>query len=281
MVGESGSGKTTIGRMLMRLVEPTSGSIGFEGRDILALSGRPLRQLRAGLQFVFQDPWSSLNPRLSIRSLIEEPLRIHTALSAAGRRTRLEALVQRVHLKADLLDRFPGQLSGGQLQRVCIARALATEPRLLILDEPTSALDLSVRASIIELLQEIQDTSGMGMVFISHDLATVRSISKRVMVLYRGTIIEEGPTEDVFERPRHPYTQALMTAHLPPDPAIPVHPQRLTGDPPSPSAVPEGCVFATRCPIAIEQCSMQNPQLLPVANENRRVALQKAACLRL
>ena len=281
MVGESGSGKTTIGRMLMRLVHPTSGSIAFEGRDILTLPERALRKLRSELQFVFQYPWSSLNPRLSIRSLIEEPLRIHTALSAAARRAKLEGLVQRVHLKADLLNRFPGQLSGGQLQRVCIARALATEPKLLILDEPTSALDLSVRASIIDLLREIQDASGMGMVFISHDLATVRSISKRVVVLYRGTIVEEGPIEDVFGLPRHPYTKALMSAHLPPDPAIPVHPERLAGEPPSPSAVPEGCVFATRCPIAIEQCATQNPQLLPVANGNRRVALQKAACLRL
>jgi oligopeptide/dipeptide ABC transporter ATP-binding protein len=281
MVGESGSGKTTIGRMLMRLLRPTSGAIAFGGRDISTLSERAARAMRADLQIVFQDPWSSLNPRLSIRSLIEEPLLIHTTLSKAERRDRADALARRVHLSTDLLDHYSGQLSGGQLQRVCIARALATDPKLLVLDEPTSALDLSVRASILDLLKELQNESGMAMVFISHDLATVRFISDRVIVLYAGSIVEEGATGDVFDHPQHPYTKALMSAHLPADPTAVVHPERLSGDSPSPIALPPGCAFATRCPRVIPQCSASSPSLLPVMDDGGRATSQKAACIRL
>ena len=281
MVGESGSGKTTIGRMLMRLLRPTSGAIAFDGRDISTLSERATRTLRADLQIVFQDPWSSLNPRLSIRSLIEEPLLIHTTLSKAERRDRADALARRVHLSTDLLDHYSGQLSGGQLQRVCIARALATDPKLLVLDEPTSALDLSVRASIVDLLKELQNESGMAMVFISHDLATVRFISDRVIVLYAGSIVEEGPTGDVFDHPQHPYTKALMSAHLPADPTVVVHPERLSGDSPSPIALAPGCAFATRCPIVIPQCSARSPSLLLVMDDGGGATSRKAACIRL
>jgi oligopeptide/dipeptide ABC transporter ATP-binding protein len=275
MVGESGSGKSTIGRLILRLIAPTAGRILFEGRDIAALSERQMRPLRAAIQIVFQDPWAALNPRLRARDLIEEPLLLHTPLDRAERRARAEALAERVHLSRAMLDRFPAELSGGQLQRVCIARAIATNPRLIVLDEPTSSLDLSVRAGILDLLHELRTETGAAMLFITHDLGTVRLISDRVLVLYLGRVVEEAPTATIFDRAAHPYTQALLSAHLPADPAAPLRRHVLEGEIPSPIGLPPGCGFASRCPVAAARCRTDAPALEALGPAHR------AACLRI
>ncbi len=262
LVGESGSGKSTLGRCLLRLLAPTAGTVRFEGDDITAWPERRLRRLRSAMSMVFQDPWSALNPRMRIRALIEEPLLLHCALSAAERRARGEALATAVRISPDQLDRMPGELSGGQLQRVCIARAIATNPRLIVLDEPTSSLDLSVRAGILDLLAELRASTGSAMVFITHDLATLRLIADRVAVLYLGRIIEEGPAGRVLADPLHPYTQALLSAHLSADPAERSRRIRLQGEIPSPINRPPGCSFATRCPLAEPRCNAVQPPLL-------------------
>ncbi|MBL8835618.1 MAG: ABC transporter ATP-binding protein [Alphaproteobacteria bacterium] len=275
MVGESGSGKSTIGRAVLRLLEPTSGSIHFQGRDIAHLPERALRPLRADMQIVFQDPWAALNPRLRARDLIEEPLLLHTDLDKVARRSRAAGLADRVHLSDALLDRYPAELSGGQLQRVCIARAIATNPKLIVFDEPTSSLDLSVRAGILELLHELRTETGAAMLFITHDLGTVKLISDRVLVLYLGRIVEEAPTGAIFERGAHPYTQALMSAHLPPDPSVRLRRHVLEGEIPSPIGLPPGCGFASRCPLAVERCRTLSPPLEALGPSHR------AACLRI
>jgi oligopeptide/dipeptide ABC transporter ATP-binding protein len=274
LVGESGSGKSTIGRILTRLTAPSAGTLRFAGADMLALSARDLRALRAKLQIVFQDPWASLNPRLRVRRLIEEPLLLHSPMDAAERRAAAERLAARVRLGTAALDRHPVDLSGGQLQRVCIARALATGPELLVLDEPTSSLDLSVRAGILDLLHGLRAETGMAMLFISHDLATVRLICDRVLVLYLGRVIEEGPAEAIFAAPRHPYTQALLSAQLSPDPRRRAQRLPLTGEIPSAADPPAGCGFAGRCPHAIAACAAAAPPLVEVAQG------QRAACIR-
>ncbi|MCC7426649.1 MAG: ABC transporter ATP-binding protein [Alphaproteobacteria bacterium] len=276
MVGESGSGKSTIGRTVLRLLSPTAGRILFQGRDISTLPERQCRSLRAEMQMVFQDPWSALNPRLRARALIEEPLLLHSGLGRAERRDKVEALAARVRLGSALLERFPSELSGGQLQRVCIARAIATEPKLIVLDEPTSSLDLSVRAGILELLHELKQETGAAMLFISHDLGTLRLISDRIVVLYLGSVVESGPTRAIFERPEHPYTQALMSAHLPADPTVALSRHVLKGEIPSPINLPPGCGFASRCPLAIERCRAAMPPLAPVPGDNHH-----AACIRI
>jgi oligopeptide/dipeptide ABC transporter ATP-binding protein len=275
MVGESGSGKSTIGRAILRLVTPTAGRIVFQGEDIAGLPERRLRPLRAAMQIVFQDPWAALNPRLRARALIEEPLLLHTKLDPAARRARAEALAERVHLSRAMLDRFPAELSGGQLQRVCIARAIATNPKLIVLDEPTSSLDLSVRAGILQLLHELRSETGAAMLFITHDLGTVRLISDRVLVLYLGRIVEEAPTDAIFAQAAHPYTQALLSAHLPADPAEKLRRHVLEGEIPSPIGLPPGCFFASRCPLALERCRAASPPLETIAPSHR------AACLRI
>ena len=275
MVGESGSGKSTIGRAVLRLIEPTAGAIHFQGRDIAHLPERTLRPLRAEMQIVFQDPWAALNPRLKARDLIEEPLLLHTDLDRARRRSRAAALADRVHLSEALLDRYPAELSGGQLQRVCIARAIATNPKLIVFDEPTSSLDLSVRAGILELLHELRRETGAAMLFITHDLGTVRLISDRIIVLYLGRIVEEAAAATIFDEGAHPYTQALMSAHLPPDPFARLSRHVLEGEIPSPIGLPPGCGFASRCPRAVERCRATEPKLEAVAPGHR------AACLRI
>ena len=275
LVGESGSGKSTLGRCLVRLLAPTAGSVRFENADITAWPERKLRPLRAAMTMVFQDPWSALNPRMRVRRLIEEPLLLHGRLSAAERRARGEALAESVHISAAQLDRMPGELSGGQLQRVCIARAIATSPRLIVLDEPTSSLDLSVRAGILDLLAELRASTGAAMVFITHDLATLRLIADRVAVLYLGSIVEEGPAGRVLEDALHPYTQALLSAHLSADPAERSRRIHLQGEIPSPINRPPGCGFATRCPLAEPRCSAAPPALL--AHEPGHLA----ACVRI
>jgi oligopeptide transport system ATP-binding protein len=217
LVGESGCGKSTVARSLVRLVRPTAGTIGFDGTELTALSDDAFNKVRPSLQMVFQDPTASLNPRLSVRRMVEEPLKLHTKLGAAERRERTEAVLEEVGLGADLTDRYPHELSGGQRQRVNIARALVTNPRLLVLDEPTSALDVSLRARVILLLEELRARHGLSYLFISHDLATVRYLASRVAVMYLGVIVEEAETAELFDNPAHPYTRALLAAVPVPD----------------------------------------------------------------
>ena len=262
LVGESGSGKTTLGRLALQLERVTSGRVLLEGRDITQLSQSALRALRPHMQMVFQDPWATLNPRMRIRSVLEEPLKLHTPLSASERLARIVGMAERVHLGGSLLDRFPAQLSGGQLQRVALARALMTQPRLVVLDEPTSSLDLSVRAEILELLAELRAQSQVSYLFITHDLGTVRLIADRIVVLYLGAIVESGPTAQIFNEARHPYTRALFSAQLSTD----VRERRervvLQGEIPSPVNLPRGCSFAGRCPAADDRCRVERPPLV-------------------
>ena len=276
MVGESGSGKSTIGRLAVALLGPTSGSVAVDGADLAALKAAELRALRARMQIVFQDPWSALNPRMSVGRQIGEPLVLHTTLSRSERRAKVAALADQVRLPTAFLSRTPSELSGGQLQRVCIARAIATDPALIVLDEPTSSLDLSVRAGILDLLAELRSELGVAMLFISHDLGTVKLVSDRIVVLYLGTVVEEGPAAAVFEDPAHPYTQALLSAHLPPDPKAKLARHVLEGEVPSPINLPKGCRFSSRCPLAIEACRSALPPLIPTGPDGRR-----AACIRI
>ncbi len=275
LVGESGSGKSTIGRCVTRLLRPTGGSIHFLGQDITSLSDAACRPMRAQMQIVFQDPWSALNPRMRIGDLIAEPLLLHSRLPATERRDRAESLARRVRLTTELLGRFPAELSGGQLQRVCIARAIATDPRLIVLDEPTSSLDLSVRAGILDLLAELRAETGTAMIFISHDLGTVKLICDRILVLYLGAVVEEASAATLFEAPAHPYTQALISAYLPADPIAPLRRIALEGEVPSPINLPPGCHFAGRCPVALPRCRSEAPRLDILSPGHR------AACLRI
>lgn len=261
LVGESGCGKSSLGRAIVRLETPQSGKILLRGRDLLPLDGKALRRHRRDLQMIFQDPYGSLNPRLSIRSALDEVLRLHAGMDKAARTARAEELMEMVGLDPTQLDRYPHQFSGGQRQRIGIARALATEPALIVADEPVSALDVSVQASIINLLQEIREKTGTAFLFIAHDLAVVEHISHRIMVMYLGRIMESGPAHDVCAAPRHPYTRALLSA-------VPtIHPETgkkrilLGGDVPSPLAPPEGCPFHPRCPYAQERCRRECPPL--------------------
>lgn len=276
LVGESGSGKSTIGRSVVRLNRPTSGKILFGDRDITAIKEREMRSLRKEIQIVFQDPYSALNPRMKVGNLIGELVKLHFPdLSVADRRDRVVALAARVHLNEDLLSRFPNELSGGQLQRVCVARALAPNPKLIVLDEPTSSLDLSVRAGILELLGELQRDTGVSMLFISHDLETVQLVSHRILVLYLGSIMESGPSDSVFNAPAHPYAQALLSADLPPDPEIKLDRKILSGEVPGPVHLPPGCPFAPRCPIVRGECSQAKPAALEVGTNHL------ASCVRI
>ncbi len=276
LVGESGSGKTTIGRCVIRLLEPTGGTILFNGQDITHLPESKCRSLRGKMQIIFQDPYRALNPRMRVGRLIGEMLMLHTDLDRDARRVRALELAEQVRLNADLLSRFPNELSGGQLQRVCIARAIASNPALIVLDEPTSSLDLSVRTSILELLKELQASTGAAMLFISHDLETLSFVSNRIIVLYLGSIVESGPAKTVFEHPAHPYTQSLLSAHLPTDPEEPLQRHLLEGEVPGPINLPPGCPFEPRCPIAIPACARTMPAPRPLNGEEHT-----AACIRI
>ena len=277
LVGESGSGKSTLGRCVLRLIAPSGGRILFDGQDITTAPESRCRALRGAMQMVFQDPWAALNPRMTARDLIEEMLLLHTKLSRADRREEATRLGLRVRLPAAMLDRYPSELSGGQQQRVCIARAIATKPKLIVLDEPTSSLDLSVRAGILDLLAELKEETGAAMLFITHDLGTLRLMADRVMVMYLGQVVEEAPAAAIYEAPAHPYTQALMSAHLPADPAVTLARHVLTGEIPSPINLPPGCFFASRCPVALPRCRDVSPVLEPVPGG----VDQRAACIRL
>jgi len=261
LVGESGSGKSTIGRMAIALLPPTEGQVRFDGSDLVTMAPADLRRLRQRMQIIFQDPWGALNPRHTIGRLMEEPLLLHTSLTAQQRREEVVAMAQRMQLGLPLLERYPAQLSGGQLQRVCIGRALATKPDLLVLDEPTSSLDVSVRAGILQLLDTLRRETGVAMLFISHDLETIHALCDRVVVLYLGCEVESGPVESVFKSPAHPYTQALLSAQLFADPAVKTERQHLRGEIPSPLAAPPGCPFSTRCPMYETRCDAGLPAM--------------------
>jgi peptide/nickel transport system ATP-binding protein len=262
LVGESGCGKTTLARCLMRLLKPTGGSIRFRDRDITGASQRELRRLRREMQMVFQDPYSSLNPRKRVGQIVGTPLRLHGAKRQhVGPRVR--DLLKRVGLSPDHATRFPHEFSGGQRQRIGIARALALEPRLVVLDEPVSALDVSIQAQIVNLLDDLQDELGLSYVFVAHDLSVVRHVSDRIAVMYLGKIVEVSPAEQLYERPVHPYTAALLAAIPIPDPAENRARRRFVvgGEPPSAVEPPPGCRFHTRCPRASELCSRVEPPL--------------------
>ena len=276
LVGESGSGKSTIGRMAIALLPPTAGRVAFDGTDLAGMATDDLRRLRQRMQIIFQDPWGALNPRHTIGRLMEEPLLLHTTLKAAQRREEVIAIAQRMQLGLPLLERYPAQLSGGQLQRVCIGRALATKPDLLVLDEPTSSLDVSVRAGILQLLDTLRRETGVAMLFISHDLETIQALCDRVVVLYLGCEVESGPVDAVFKNPAHPYTQALLSAQLFADPTVKTVRQHLQGEIPSPLAAPPGCPFSTRCPIYEARCDEGLP-----AMRRDSAGLHAARCLRL
>jgi oligopeptide/dipeptide ABC transporter ATP-binding protein len=263
LVGESGCGKTTTGRLLLRLDEPTDGAILIEGEDIAWLKGKDLKAYRRRVQMVFQDPYSSLDPRVSIRDSIAEPLIVQGIGTRSERKERVDELLSKVGLSPELGNRLPSQMSGGQRQRVGVARALALSPSIVVADEPTSALDVSVRAQVINLLCDIQREMELSFVFISHDLSTVRHISDQIAVMYLGKIVEQTRSEELFARPLHPYTQALLSAVPIPDPELEAtrSPIMLTGELPSASNPPSGCRFRTRCPLAIEKCATQEPLL--------------------
>ena len=274
LVGESGCGKSTVARVILRLVEPTAGRVRFGDVELTALADGPLRRQRRDLQMVFQDPTASLNPRLSVRRAVEEPLRRHRKLPAAERREHVTEVLARVGLGPEMLDRYPHELSGGQRQRVNIARAIATEPRFVVLDEPTSALDVSLRARTVLLLAELRATLGISYRFISHDLATVKYLATRVAVMYLGRIVEEAPTAELFERPRHPYTRALLSAIPIPDPTVRRERLALRGEVPSPVDIPVGCRLRGRCPLAQPVCA--EPVALREVAPRHRVACHLA-----
>jgi oligopeptide/dipeptide ABC transporter ATP-binding protein len=275
LVGESGSGKTTIGQAILRLVDPTAGRILFRGNDITTLPDRELKPFRRQAQPIFQDPFGSLNPRMTIEAIIAEPLVVHgIGRNRQERRQRVLALLEQVGLPRDSLTRYPHQFSGGQRQRISIARSLAAEPALIIADEPVSALDVSIQAQIINLLRELQQRLKLAMLFIAHDLAVVEYISDRVIVLYLGRVMEIGPARRLIGAPKHPYTEALISAVPEPDPDREGKRIVLQGDLPSPINPPSGCVFRTRCPYAIPACAEKVPALRQVAPGHAKACIR-------
>lgn len=262
LVGESGSGKTTAGRSLLRLIEPTEGAVIFDGIDLTSLNSKGLRALRKRVQLIFQDPFGSLNPRMTVYSVLSEAMKAHNIGDRESRRSRCFELLELVGLPPEAADRYPHEFSGGQRQRIGIARALAVEPELIVADEPVSALDVSVQAQILNLLQELQEKLGLTYLFIGHDLSVIRHISSMVAVMYLGRIVEIGSADDIFERPVHPYTKALLSAVPKTEPGRNKGRTILSGDVPSPIDPPSGCPFHPRCPDAVASCAQQGVNLV-------------------
>ena len=262
LVGESGCGKSTVSRLVLRLIEPDAGSVSFEGRDLLAFGVNELRAFRREAQIIFQDPYASLNPRMTVSQILNEPLALHNLVPASRRRERVEELLRLVGLEPRFARRYPHEFSGGQRQRIAIARALAVEPKLIICDEPVSALDVSIRSQILNLLRDLQDRLGLAYIFVSHDLAVVKHIADRVAVMNLGVIVETADTQALFASPRHPYSRALLSAIPVPQPRARRSRMLLQGEMPSALNPPPGCRFHTRCPYVIERCRVETPRLL-------------------
>jgi oligopeptide transport system ATP-binding protein len=268
LVGESGCGKTTAGRAILRLIEPTSGSVNFEGRDVDKLGNKDLKTFRRSAQMIFQDPFACLNPRMKVQDIVGEPLQIHKIGRKKERKDRVAEALQKVGLEPDYMERFPHEFSGGQRQRIEIARVLTLNPKLIIADEPISALDVSIQAQIINLLVRLQEEFKMSYLFVSHDLAVVEHISNRVAIMYMGKIVEIAPSHSIYNSPRHPYTKALLSAIPVPDPKISSERVLLKGDIPNPVSPPSGCSFRTRCPIEQKVCRIETPKMVQVGKDH-------------
>lgn len=268
LVGESGCGKSTLGRTLLRLIEPTSGRIVWRGRDIVPLSSSDLRPLRREMQIIFQDPYASLNPRMTVGEIIGEAFAIHGLAKGKERRERVLDLMRRVGLRPDHFDRYPHEFSGGQRQRIGIARALAVSPKLIVADEPISALDVSIQAQIVNLLRDLQQELGLTYIFISHDLKIVEYLSDRVAVMYLGRVVEMAPSSDLYREPQHPYTRALLSAVPIPNPSRKRERVILEGDVPNPISPPSGCAFHPRCPLVIDRCRTEAPPLVQIGGRD-------------
>ncbi|WP_423410463.1 ABC transporter ATP-binding protein [Heyndrickxia sp. MSNUG] len=268
LVGESGCGKSTTGRAILRLIEATEGKIYFENEDLGMLSSRKLKKRRKDMQIVFQDPYASLNPRLKVKQIIEEPMTLHLKISKNERMEKVKQIMHDVGLNESYLDRYPHEFSGGQRQRIGIARALAVNPKLIIMDEPVSALDVSVQAQVLNLIQDLQVKYGLTYLFITHNLSVVKHISNRIAVMYLGKIVEVADREEFFRNPRHPYSQALISAIPEPNPKLKRERIILTGDIPSPIDPPKGCRFHTRCPFVMEQCRLEEPKLVDIGSNH-------------
>jgi oligopeptide/dipeptide ABC transporter ATP-binding protein len=276
VVGESGCGKSTVSRLVLRLIEPDTGGIRFEGRDLLAMNAEQLRAFRREAQIIFQDPYASLNPRMTVNQILSEPLALHDLVPRAQRRARVEELLRLVGLEPRYARRYPHEFSGGQRQRIAIARALAVEPKLIICDEPVSALDVSIRSQILNLLRELQQRLGLAYIFVSHDLAVVKHIADRVAVMNLGEIVETAEAQALFAAPRHPYTRALLSAIPVPNPRAKRSRILLQGEMPSAMKLPAGCRFHTRCPYAIERCRVERPMLVS-ASDGHATACHRTA----
>ena len=270
MVGESGCGKSTTGRCILRLIEPSNGEVRFDGQDVTAMNPQALREVRRDMQIIFQDPFASLNPRMTVEAIIGEALTIHKLTkSPTEYQARVVDLLETVGLNADHMRRFPHEFSGGQRQRIGIARALAVSPKLIVCDEPVSALDVSIQAQVINLLEDLQAKMGLTYLFIAHDLSVVEHISNRVAVMYLGRVVEIAPARDLYTRPKHPYTEALLSAVPIPDPKAKKQRIVLTGDVPNPVNRPSGCHFHPRCPKATERCKVEEPVLKAVGTQHQ------------
>ncbi len=270
LVGESGCGKTTTGRTLLQLYRPTEGQVYFEGQELSAMKGEQLRRMRRRMQMIFQDPYASLNPRMTIGSIIGEPLEVHNIAKGKEKRERVQELLRVVGLNPYFINRYPHEFSGGQRQRIGVARALALNPSFVVCDEPVSSVDVSIQAQIVNLLEDLQEQFGMAYLFIAHDLSMVRHISSRVAVMYLGKIVELTGRHELYSNPLHPYTQALLSAVPIPDPVVEERRQRtiLEGDVPSPAHPPEGCNFNPRCPVVMDICKKEDPEFKEVSSEH-------------